>query len=373
MKGKRNAVFKMIILVLIFTIHIQSSVKADIAYEECAQYGREFLEHYVNYHIKEKDYIESIPFLDYNNQVSAIYIRYHSAYVILSNKNNITEIIEYGCDQEETFIDIVKQKIKKQNITKPIYYWIKDSGYYIVDRDTLDTYEVLNGGIEKCDCNIEVENRVLEEYTASSLYKGGNFYLTNPELYERGYYSKSTKNVKAYNITYKKTSDFSGYINHCAPTAAVNFMKYWYNRNNSKYDALLYKDSWIKTFKKLYSLFETTNKGTYDSNLVPGYKKFFDLVSVQYSSITKSNHVSFNQMKKEIDAGYPFHIMVYKHQKYEEHSMLAVGYVSYVHVESVTQYSNYIRVVDGFSEKANRYINTNVGQNYINMVSVRLK
>lgn len=361
------------VLLLIFTIHIQVFVKADIAYDECAEFGGEFLEHYVNYNVNEKKYIECIPFLNCDNQVSAVYIKYNSAYVIIANKDNITEVIEYGCNQEKTFIDSVKQELKNQKIKNPIYYWIKDSGYYILDSDKSDTYEILNGVIEKSKRNIKAEQKILEEYTASSLYKGGNFYITDPALYERGYYSKSAKNVKAYNITYKKTSDFSGYVNHCAPTAAVNFMKYWYNRKNSKYDALLYKNSWVKTFKKLYSLFGTTDKGTYDSNLVSGYKKFFDLVSVKYSSITKSNHVNFNQMKKEIDAGYPFHIMVYKHQKYEDHSMLAVGYVTYVHVGSVTQYSNYIRVVDGFSEKANRYVNTNVGQDHINMVSIRLK
>lgn len=80
-------------------------------------------------------------------------------------------------------------------------------------------------------------------------------------------------------------------------------------------------------------------------------------------------------MKNEIDADYPFHMIVTGHYKYGCHSVLGVGYVQYKYNKLlISDYSRYVRIADGWLSTGrypNRYVHTTVGLDDIDIYKIR--
>lgn len=226
--------------------------------------------------------------------------------------------------------------------------------------------------IESFSIEMEKQWEPIEQLlTQNSTYKSGA--IINPENFENYYYSSTKKMVPSYNFAYEVMSSYSGYSNHCSPTAAVNLLKYWYLRNNQKYNCLL-KTSWLNSFKLMYGYMGTNPTiGTYTSKLVNAYKSYFNNCSgLGYVMVDLYSSPSMSKIAEEINAGYPFHINVYGNGYYGNHSMLALGYNYYTYRNGNTYtYSYYVMVADGWV-KSPRYVNCKVGVSGIDMVTVRL-
>ncbi len=85
----------------------------------------------------------------------------------------------------------------------------------------------LNG---KSDIKTKAEGASIQTITSKDAYS----FIYNPYVLEDGWISIAPIDAAKYNITYFSTSDFSGYDNHCGPTAGTNLMLYWQNKNSSK-------------------------------------------------------------------------------------------------------------------------------------------
>lgn len=302
---------------------------------------------------------------DKSGNISAYYFQYSDAYIIVGANTQYYPIIEYS-DDNNSFIEAAIKKYESEGyITSEInLYYTGDINYYIGVKNS-GVVEVI-GAQESRKVDISsLSNDDTEEKQDWNFYKNQitgsstpiNVIITNPDIYESQYYSKTSKDVPNYDIIYFLTSDFSGYSNHCSPTAGTNLLKYWYLRNNTKYNRLLISNDWVASFKKLYGYFKTTSLGTYDANLANGYYQYFRDCGIGLSKSQLLSNPAFSILKQEIDAGYPFHYSVYEHAKYKNHSVLALGYVTYTYRSgSSFTTSNYIRVVDGGSNRANRFI-----------------
>lgn len=158
-----------------------------------------------------------------------------------------------------------------------------------------------------------------------------------------------------WNLNYKVMNELSdGEV--CAPTAATNFMYYWYKRND-KYKKLL-SSSWKNTFNFLFYYMGTTTKGgTKRENIKTGYSKYLSQKGFEYSITYHNGTDSGRDLMKDIDKNRPCHLLLLNHSKYKNHSVLAVGYQQFIYKHWYgNSYETYIRIADGWTSKAGRFV-----------------
>lgn len=328
----------------------------------------------------EEECRNEIELLNLKDEVVGYYFQYENVYVIVgTNKNNVP-IIEYG--EDGCFLSEAAKTINKDIDEIKVLYLGGISYAFVVDGD--ECYYIGTEGIEKCSItdlqeesisnieNVEEQWEMAENLaTQGSTYKGGE--IVNPANYEKYYYSSTRKTVQNYSFSYELMSNFSGYSDHCAPTAAVNLMKYWYLRDNTKYNSVL-KTSWANSFSILHNYMGTTvGIGTYTSNLVNAYKNYLNSCSgLSGATVKLISNCTISNVITEINAGYPVHLCVYDNNYYSNHSLLGLGYVSYTYYEnSVYTSVNYIMVADGWKSSA-RYVNCSIGTGKMDIVTVRM-
>ncbi len=299
--------------------------------------------------------------------ISAYYFQYSDAYIIIGANTQYYPVIEYSDDNESFISKAIAEYVQDGHSISDIKIYYTGGINYYIGTDGNNNVKSINSQ-DGTECNVSslelsspVEKSEWYINTTESMGMSTtpiNVIITNPNSYESQYYSKTVKNVPNYNITYFSTSNFSGYKDHCSPTAATNLAKYWYVRNNSKYNKLLVAGSWANSFKKFYNYFGTTpGIGTYNSKLGNGFYMYFRDCGI---SLTKNQYISnptISILKKEIDDGYPFEFCLLSHKLYGDHHVLALGYVTYIYRNGNTlTNSDYIRVADGWCNNGNRYV-----------------
>ena len=194
--------------------------------------------------------------------------------------------------------------------------------------------------------------------------------ILNPNQYENGYTSVIRRTAPdATFYRYFEMTDF-GPGGICVPTAACNLLKYYMERKRLKQSIVMNND-WKLTFNKLKSYFKTSDeKGTDMEDVKPGLDRYFREIGIQdaithyYGFDGYRDAANWTEMKRRIDFGEPFIYGVSDHYWYDEHAVLAVGYVQYNYLTNQAtglKTSRYLQVVDGWEEHANRYINVHVG------------
>ncbi len=319
---------------------------------------------------------------DIDGNISAYYMTIvdeygeDKGYVVVGAVDKCAPIIEYSMNGRFYPEYEMKQLGARRMIYNGGYNYYIETNENIIDVSDFGVART----VDDCCRIIGVENDYSDEWSGwlelleggtknSNPPSSGTVYITNPDSYESGYDSKISANVTGYNKTYKTTSSFSGYNNHCAPTAATNIMLYWYGRNNSTYSSLRKNGdaTWTDTFIELYSLMGTSCGGTPNSNLKAAYKTY--LINAGFSPIvTYYSTASWSNMKSEIDANYPFHMVIQNHYLYGNHSVVGLGYVQYKY--GLASYSRYIRIADGWTTSSGRFVHTTVGNDKIRMVKV---
>ncbi len=134
---------------------------------------------------------------------------------------------------------------------------------------------------------------------------------------------------------------YSGYTNHCSPTAATNMVMYWkYGRGFFSGNST----NVLSVFSSLYSLMGTTsNGGTPYANILPAYDSYFQsycgassYVSTEVSSVTWSGIKSF------IDSDMPIHLDIQSYGGYSgSHGVNVWGY-------TVSNNTNYLYLSDNW-------------------------
>lgn len=318
-----------------------------------------------------------------------------SGYVVVSANKNIVPIIEFSYDSKpfiEDAITAAKTKTKdKYNKVKDDYklYYLGGLDYFVeisVDDQTSGFYDISDGMVTELDkrdlkkAEKNTINQVDTKVEWESLLKasekapmagdsnpptsGGP--ITSPDLYESAYTSSSSGNVTNYNLTYKTTSDFPGYTNICAPTAGVNIAMYWYNRG---YSALYDNNNWNTAFSNMYSYMGTTSNGTAANKVAYGVWKYFYIDKGVDTAYYDDNNVSNADIKSSITTyNRPF-LLYMSHQYYycpnSAHEVLALGWKEYSYDSGYN--SMYIRIADGWTNYASRFIHKEIGTELIYM------
>ena len=260
---------------------------------------------------------------------------------------------------KDYFIDVVDDNIK---INADNIYENNES--YLEERTAYTSYS-----IDKCN------ESVVEDYIKQNelLYGSSNppigTIINNPFLYEDGWISLAPIDVKSYNNWYFSTSDFQGYSGHCTPTAATNLIRYWFLRNTNKYAPLIRDWQWWQIFGNMYIYMKTNDNGTYEVNCYNGLKQYLRVMGLDDSGVKWNAHIDFNDVINQLNNGHggrPFLYFVYDHKLYENHTMLALGYMEFEYntkqTSTKSKYSRYIRVADGWNNYPDRFVHFKIGQ-----------
>lgn len=127
-------------------------------------------------------------------------------------------------------------------------------------------------------------------------------------------------------------SSFNCARNCCAPTAAINLLYYYYNRNSTYYSTLDVGNNKYNRFKLMYSLMKTDDSGTSDANLVKGLSQFLqNYTRFKNSVVTYRELVALNadEMIADLKANRPVILRTVNHEEYKNHCMVCVGIRAY--------------------------------------------
>lgn len=252
--------------------------------------------------------------------------------VYRSNINNT-----YAC---KVFND---DEIKMYDISAASFCEIDESDL-VDDESTINYYEdVWNAYINNNDNTGD----------SSAPDNSGDGFIFSPTLYESGYNLSSYYSLVTDKLQFKAMTDFSsGKV--CTPTAAVNLCIYWANKNEEKYGRLKFWDSWTESFDYFCSLMDTDlETGTHENKVAGAYQEYFMRMGLSCDANLHYHTNSGQDIVDELDNSRPVHLMLYDHYMYRNHSVLAVGYMKF---EYDDYDSIYIRIADGWSRTANRYV-----------------
>lgn len=302
-----------------------------------------------------------------------------SGYVIIGATSDYSEIIEFSDEGKSPYEE---QYALVNAVSEELVYSFYEGNVFplCVDKNVDNFIEMKEGKIQKSkivesvdtlkysvkdrkDKANRVRNMVIASGRSSSELEEDDFPMLNPYMYESGYKLCREKSVDGYeNLTFLTQYDYPNAVDICGPLAATNMMIYWKNKDPGKYAAFMKGDStWNNTFNDLRSrmyFFNTTSVVLFAA----GVEDFMDFYSSNGATVTwnSPNANNWNTVKNEIETyKYPIVLLLQNHIEYGDHYVVAFAYLMFEYPNGT--YSNYVRICDGRSSSANRYINFTKG------------
>lgn len=317
------------------------------------------------------------PLYDLDENVSAYCVSVDNmegednGYIVISSNRHVYPVIEYSTSGQ-SIIDIAVKGRSNNDVNK--FYYCGNLTYLMQDNQE-EFYDISSGEVIKAELsgyeNIPESERAdtdenYEYLPLFETYSNNDTEITNPDLYEKNYVSKSGSTVLNNLTSYFTMDDFEagnifGLETHCTPTAMTNLMLYYYKMNTSKYGNLL-NGTWQKTFDELYKDVKCTlEDGTFEVNMGPGLKKYLTGRGYTNSSVIFKNPRGDGAEDEIIDyfnnTRRPCIISTNHHGYYKTHTMLGVGYVRYMTQSSgIVSYPTYVRLADSWHDRPNRYV-----------------
>lgn len=256
------------------------------------------------------------------NEIADNWNEYSEAWLLAkcydTNRNISAYNTYYYCDSEKTEVTVeninkcyaVSEEIKTQ------WYNIYDIKYAEAEEDILingagEAYYGAAGerlGFSKLDKQAEegYEDVITLSNLPSKFYTMDDFY-------------NSAKSDKNFYCTWEC----------CAPTAAINLLYYYYNRNSTYYSTFDVGDNnKYKRFKLMYSLMKTDDSGTSNANLVKGLTQFLqNYTKFKNSVVTYRELVALNaeEMIADLKLNRPVILRTVNHEYYKNHCLVCVG------------------------------------------------
>lgn len=229
--------------------------------------------------------------------------------------------------------------INLSNVTK--VYYVGGFNYYIYK----DAHELVSMAENKV-----VENNLDNLKTLYSVYQRARL-ASLAESKSGDFEAEKTRDViENYTVTgygdaatyMKTTSYYSGYYNHCTPTAATNMVMYWKHGRGffANHDASL---SQTNVFTWFYQAMQTSQySGTDWDNIWPAYADYFTNYSgASFAVSDRVTWVTFNKIYTKINNDIPVHLEVINYANSGNHSVNVWGY-------AVINSDQYLRITDNW-------------------------
>lgn len=317
------------------------------------------------------------------NEITGYTFELTSGYIVVSAYLDAPEIILEWSDEAlpiyETFELDADAKIIYVNV---LTYFLDEgeSTLETVDGTEVPREEVINAFEEERDIeNVPesiisdiIESNQVEladtngfEFLASDNTAGG--YITDPFTHAKNVYGGTWKSYEWSNYwessaNFAKTSDFSGYYNHCGPTAITNLIKMYgnkysnavikYSSNKNVFDKVLEanNDQLIPYYVNSTSFI----KGTLNARANGFIKDSFAKYSVT-ASVQGRYDASYENIKScFLYSGRLMYLMVSGHAPYGDHHVVGYAYTRLIS-QQTGWYKSYVKICDGHNSSA-RYV-----------------
>lgn len=304
------------------------------------------------------------PVIEFAENVDFTYVNYLGANDVLIYEGGIDYYgyngesdKYYYCDSEQT--DVAVENINKCfTVSEEIE--IQWDNIYSIKNDTVEEDILISGAKEAYGMGSEPLRCSNLNKQAEEVYEDVIMLSNLPsKFYIMDYFYNTAKSDTTFNCTWKC----------CAPTAAINLLYYYYNRNSTYYSTLDVGNNKYNRFKLMYSLMKTDDSGTSDANLVKGLTQFLqNYTRFKNSVVTYRELVALNadEMIADLKANRPVILRTVNHEDYKNHCMVCVG------IRAYSDGSIFYAVANGRSENI-RYMNCYTGNAvYTDAVTVHL-
>lgn len=173
--------------------------------------------------------------------------------------------------------------------------------------------------------------------------------------YEGPFVNYEYRNVFENHVPFRTTGDYSGYNNHCGPTAITNLIEMIgsyrgiYSINKYSHNEIFRKVA-NYGIKKGYFSNANGSPWEYESNFVKGA---FSLFGVNVTMLT-TEEVTYNNVKYYINLDRPFYLTLKGHSSYGNHAVAGYAYTRFVST-TTGYYKSFIKIADGWNSTG-RYI-----------------
>lgn len=156
-------------------------------------------------------------------------------------------------------------------------------------------------------------------------------------------------------VTFRTTSDFPGYNNHCGPTAITNLIEMIGDyRNISTITSKSYTTIFAQVANKgIQEGYFSNNSGSSWSTLNSYIDDCFAIYGVNVT-VSSDNTVTYNDVKTQINANRPFYLSLHNHSSYGNHGVAGYAYSQFIS-ETTGFPKSFIKIADGWAHHG-RYI-----------------
>lgn len=155
---------------------------------------------------------------------------------------------------------------------------------------------------------------------------------------------------------YRTTGDFSGYQNHCGPTAITNLIEmiggyHDYSAITSEDYDDIFED--VAEYGIDNDYYVNSSSGTTYWATLPDYiEGAFDLFDV---TVTVTNYTAtYNRIKTELENQRPFYLTLYDHTYYGNHGVAGFAYTR-LQSQTTGYYLSFVKIADGWAHSG-RYM-----------------
>lgn len=331
----------------------------------------------------EPTIVETVPMYDeYGKDITAYTIELSSGYVVVSAYIDVPNIILEWADETAPFFDSVETSSSKIIYTGGLNYFIDNGGTQVqtvdgdyVQRTRID--DILTPTRSAEYVSSKVIQEIVQYKQASVSVTRSNYvgddnefcgYITDPFIHAENLYGGSWTAYTWENhwedyTHFAKTSDFSGYDEHCGIVANINLLRMYANKYglpaiSSLSDQTLFSRN-IQINDENGGEYFDNGSGTNKDVMDDFVKKFFASYNV---SITISSMLSYNFGSITNSLSKPYQLLYMalsgadgeNGNPYADHGVIAYAYTQLKRT-NLADYRTYVKLVDG-SNSGPRYL-----------------
>ncbi len=277
-----------------------------------------------------------------------------SGYIVISAYPDVPNVVLEFSDETAPLYDTLDLQSDDTIIYTGLLNYYKDDGSSLlqtVDNRRIEVSEVPTPlEASRSISNLPITTR--SKYPIDDPFEWADTYYEGPFVYS----GESINEFEDY-CNFRRTSNFSGYYNNCAPTAITNLIEMLGEYHNySKITDDTYREIYenVATYgiNEGYYVNDKENGTTYWSTLNKYIKGSFDLYDL--SATVTSRTATLSNIKTELTNHRPFYLTLYSHPEYGNHGVAGYAYTRLIS-ETTGYYLSFLKIADGWASHG-RYL-----------------
>lgn len=271
-----------------------------------------------------------------------------SGYIVISAYPDVPNVILEFSDEATPLYDSLNLQPGDTIIYTGMLNYYKDDGSPLLQ--TVDNERIAISEIPTpLESSRSVSNLSImpqSKYPIEDPYEWADTYYDGPFVYS----GESINEFENY-CHFRRTSNFSGYYNNCAPTAITNLIEmlgeyHSYSKIENDTYQKIYKNVATYGINEGYYVNDEKNGTTYWSTLNEYIEGAFDLYDLTATVTSKT--ATLNNIKTELTNHRPFYLTLYSHPEYGNHGVTGYAYTRLIS-ETTGYYLSFLKIADGWA------------------------